>query len=86
MIPAGMMALPAAYPYYLSQLADMQFGFGIIFTAKFLLAFPFVYHTLNGVRHLAWDMGHGFSLRALYKSGYGVLGLSLLLAAGLSML
>jgi len=78
----GMMALPAAYPYYLSQLADMHYGFGVIYAAKFLIAFPFCYHTANGVRHLAWDMGRGFTLRALYKSGYSVLAVSLL-AAGL---
>lgn len=26
-------------------------------SAKTLLAVPFVYHTINGVRHLIWDTG-----------------------------
>ncbi len=31
------------------------------------------YHTLNGIRHLAWDAGFGFSLPATYRSGHLVL-------------
>jgi len=82
----GMMCLPAAYPYYLSQLADLHYGFGVIYAAKFVIAFPFCYHTANGVRHLFWDAGKGFTLRALYKSGYGVVAVSLLTAAALAYL
>ena len=29
----------------------------------------------------AWDMGHGFSMPELYKTGYTVLGLSIISAA-----
>jgi succinate dehydrogenase (ubiquinone) cytochrome b560 subunit len=36
------------------------------------LALPFVYHCLNGVRHLGWDMGVGLSLRGVYASGWAV--------------
>lgn len=75
---AGMLALPATYPYYISQLAECHYGAGIIVTAKFLVAFPFMFHLFNGIRHLTWDMGYGFSLRALYKSGYSVLALAII--------
>jgi succinate dehydrogenase / fumarate reductase, cytochrome b subunit len=27
------------------------------------------YHTLNGIRHLAWDAGYGFDIPAVYRSG-----------------
>jgi succinate dehydrogenase cytochrome b556 subunit len=37
------------------------------------------YHTLNGIRHLSWDLGYGFSLKQLYASGYTVVGLSVVL-------
>ncbi len=33
----------------------------------------FFYHLLNGIRHLAWDVGFGFELPAATKSGYAVL-------------
>lgn len=31
------------------------------------------YHLCNGIRHLAWDLGIGYSLPVLYRSGYVVL-------------
>jgi succinate dehydrogenase / fumarate reductase cytochrome b subunit len=30
------------------------------------------YHLCNGVRHLAWDAGHGFELKTTYASGWAV--------------
>ena len=32
-----------------------------------------VYHTVGGLRHLAWDAGYGFDLPQVYASGYAVL-------------
>ena len=34
--------------------------------------FAFFLHLCGGVRHLAWDMGYGFDLRAIYASGWAV--------------
>ncbi|HEY4251955.1 MAG TPA: succinate dehydrogenase, cytochrome b556 subunit [Roseomonas sp.] len=31
------------------------------------------YHTLNGLRHLAWDAGYGFDIPTTYRSGRMVL-------------
>lgn len=42
-----------------------------------------VYHFLNGIRHLAWDAGHGFEIAKAYASGYAVLVLAVLITAGL---
>ena len=39
------------------------------------------YHLLNGVRHLAWDWGFGFSLTRVYGTGWAVVGGSLTLSA-----
>lgn len=38
----------------------------IMFTA-------FFYHLLNGIRHLFWDIGKGYSICALFKTSYLVL-------------
>jgi succinate dehydrogenase / fumarate reductase cytochrome b subunit len=35
-------------------------------------AFSFCYHLLNGVRHLFFDLGHGFELRTARRSGWAV--------------
>ena len=31
------------------------------------------FHTLNGIRHLAWDAGYGYDIRTTYRSGHIVL-------------
>jgi succinate dehydrogenase / fumarate reductase, cytochrome b subunit len=41
--------------------------------------FAFHYHLCNGVRHLFWDLGRGFTLTAAYRSGYLVVAASVLL-------
>jgi succinate dehydrogenase / fumarate reductase cytochrome b subunit len=33
-------------------------------------SFSFFYHLLNGVRHLAWDVGYGFEKSTARKSGW----------------
>jgi succinate dehydrogenase / fumarate reductase, cytochrome b subunit len=46
---------------------------------KLLMAgwvFAFYYHLCNGIRHLFWDIGKGFELETLQKTGYAVLGVS----------
>ncbi|GAA6137200.1 hypothetical protein NBRC116583_09470 [Arenicella sp. 4NH20-0111] len=35
--------------------------------------FAMFYHLCNGIRHLFWDIGKGFDLENLHKSGYAVL-------------
>ena len=38
------------------------------------------YHFLNGIRHLAWDLGYGFDVPTANKTGVLVIALSVLLA------
>ena len=40
-----------------------------------------LYHLFNGIRHLFWDAGHGFSIPKAYTSGYAVLALSVVITA-----
>jgi succinate dehydrogenase / fumarate reductase cytochrome b subunit len=35
--------------------------------------FSFYYHLCNGIRHLAWDLGYGFEIDDLTRSGWFVL-------------
>ena len=37
------------------------------------------YHLLNGIRHLFWDAGLGFEIATVYRSGYAVLILTVVL-------
>lgn len=40
------------------------------------------FHMLNGIRHLAWDLGYGFAVPTARRTGIAVIGLSLVLSAG----
>jgi len=39
--------------------------------------FSAYYHLCNGIRHLFWDAGYGFELKDAYRSGWIVVGVSL---------
>ena len=41
----------------------------------------FYYHLGNGIRHLFWDMGKGFELPTMHKSGWTVVISAILLTA-----
>ncbi|KAJ7160240.1 hypothetical protein C8R46DRAFT_1107453, partial [Mycena filopes] len=43
------------------------------YAGKALLAAPFAFHSLNGIRHLAWDMTTFITLNGVYLTGYAVL-------------
>ena len=51
--------------------------------ALFLFSLGMVYHLLAGIRHLLWDAGWGFELPEVYRSGYAVVGLTLVLTAAI---
>lgn len=34
--------------------------------------FSFIYHFLNGLRHLKWDAGFGLDIKSVYQSGWVV--------------
>ena len=50
-----------------------------LYSMKVMVATAIGYHFVNGIRHLLWDMGYGFSLKELYSSGYFVIGVTIIL-------
>jgi succinate dehydrogenase / fumarate reductase, cytochrome b subunit len=61
-----------------SQVAASWPGQVVLFGFTWSLAF----HLLNGIRHLAWDMGYGFDVPTANRTGWMVIVLSVLLAVG----
>jgi succinate dehydrogenase / fumarate reductase, cytochrome b subunit len=47
--------------------------------ALFGATFAVFLHLCGGIRHLAWDAGYGFELRAIYASGWAVVAASAVL-------
>ena len=54
-----------------------------VFGKLILIAFAFAlsYHLSNGIRHLFWDLGYGFELDVVFKSGVVVIFSALVLTS-----
>ncbi len=65
--PAAFERAQAVMGSWLGQL--IMFGF----------TFALYYHTANGLRHMAWDLGLGFEMTAVNKTGMMVVAFSLIM-------
>lgn len=63
--------------------AAVEAFFGTWWGDALLVAFSlaFFFHLLNGIRHLFWDAGFGFSRASVHASGWTVVVLTLALTA-----
>lgn len=48
---------------------------------KSFFAFPFFFHSFNGIRHLTWDLGLGFKNQTVIRTGWSVVAVTV--ASGL---
>jgi succinate dehydrogenase / fumarate reductase cytochrome b subunit len=55
-------------------------------TALFGFSLALVYHLLNGIRHLLWDIGWGYEIQEVYRSGYIVAALTVVFTVALWLL
>jgi succinate dehydrogenase / fumarate reductase cytochrome b subunit len=69
---------PEGYESFMA-VADTPLGLVVLFGFAWSLAF----HLLNGVRHLAWDLGYGFNKVTATQTGSLVYVLSLVVAIGI---
>jgi len=56
------------------------------YSAKGIIALPFTFHSINGLRHLSWDVGKFLSVKAVYRTGYTVVAASVASAIALVLL
>lgn len=71
---ASMAAAFAAWPFALQ------------FATKLFFALPFTFHSLNGLRHLAWDTASMMTNPKVNSTGWVVIGASVVSAIGLALL
>jgi succinate dehydrogenase / fumarate reductase cytochrome b subunit len=69
---------PAAYEQWRAMAASLP---GQI--VLFALSSALVYHLLNGLRHLLWDTGRALDIADVYRTGYAVWVLTIVLTAGI---
>ncbi len=72
-----LVALAAGPRHYATAQSIITSPIGQIIMVGFTVAL--YYHLANGIRHLAWDAGYGLELPAVYKSGYAVIALVVIL-------
>lgn len=48
----GLMFAPENFEYYINYLKALELPYVVWMSAKMLLAWPFIYHFCNGIRHL----------------------------------
>ncbi|EJD49080.1 cytochrome b560 subunit of succinate dehydrogenase [Auricularia subglabra TFB-10046 SS5] len=65
----------AGLPFDSAAVVDLVHGLPewVKTSGKVILAAPFAFHSLNGLRHLAWDAGKFLTVRGAYVTGYSVL-------------
>ena len=81
LVALWLVALAAGAAVFNPVAAAMQHPLGQLVVFGYSLAL--VYHGLNGIRHLMWDLRVGLEIKQVYQSGYLVLGLTLLVTAAL---
>ncbi|KAJ5030960.1 hypothetical protein PSV08DRAFT_346933 [Bipolaris maydis] len=47
---------------------------------KAFLAFKFFFHGFNGLRHLTWDVGIGFKNQNVIRTGWTVIGMTVVVS------
>ena len=81
LVALWLVALAAGEAVFNPVADAMQHPFGQLVVFGYSLAL--VYHGLNGIRHLMWDLRIGLEIKQVYQSGYIVLGLTVLVTAAL---
>ena len=81
LVALWLVALAAGAAVFNPVADAMQHPFGQLVMFGYSLAL--VYHGLNGIRHLMWDLRVGLEIKQVYQSGYLVLGLTVLVTAAL---
>ena len=76
----GWLVVLASGPWEYASFAkhvDAWYGQVLLFGFSWSL----LYHLCNGIRHLFWDLGYGYTIPVAYRSGYAVVAASILLTA-----
>jgi len=76
-----LLALAAGGECYAHASALIASPLGLVLLFGFSLAL--VYHLLNGLRHLMWDVGWGFDIPEIYRSGWTVTVLTVVFTAAI---
>ncbi|KAM3723077.1 Succinate dehydrogenase cytochrome b560 subunit [Dirofilaria immitis] len=76
----GFALLPLNFTTFIDFIRGLGLPWVITDAFKFIIAYPIVFHSLNGIRFIAFDLALGTDVPSVYTSGYLVLSLAALIA------
>ena len=71
----GVVALSLGHESYNAFLSHVGTWYGKALMIGW--GFSFYYHLCNGLRHLYWDIGKGYGLKTVYKTGWMVVAIAI---------
>lgn len=72
--------------YFVDELKKLELDDGYWMGAKIVIAFPFAFHFVAGIRHLLFDTSKYLEKPQFYATGYAAIGVSCILAVCLGMM
>ncbi|XP_031789334.1 succinate dehydrogenase cytochrome b560 subunit, mitochondrial isoform X1 [Nasonia vitripennis] len=82
----GTLFVPGGVPCMVQAIAAWGLPSAVLYLGKAMFVYPLTYHYLNGIRHLAWDLGKFLTIKDVYKTGWTVVGLSAIAALAIAAL
>jgi succinate dehydrogenase / fumarate reductase cytochrome b subunit len=76
-----LVAVAAGGDSYASLAAIIASPLGQLVLAAFTACL--IFHLLNGIRHLLWDIGYGYEIPKVYATGWTVAVLAVVITAGI---
>ncbi|KAF8359189.1 mev-1, partial [Pristionchus pacificus] len=76
----GFAVLPLDFTTFIDFIRGLNLPTAVTALFKWIIAFPIIFHSVNGVRFLGFDLAKGTDLATVYKGAYFVIGFSVLLA------
>ena len=77
LLSVWLVSIAAGPEFYAAVSLHIAAWYGQVVVFGFV--FSLYYHLCNGIRHLFWDMGLGLEITTVYRSGYAVVVVTLLL-------
>ncbi|KAI1732204.1 succinate dehydrogenase/Fumarate reductase transmembrane subunit domain-containing protein [Ditylenchus destructor] len=77
---AGFAVFPVDFTCFIGFIQGLHLPSIVLDSAKFIVAFPIFFHALNGIRFLGYDIAIGADLTTIYRTGWVVVGLSVVLS------
>lgn len=81
----GFALLPLNFTTLTDFIRGLELPWIITDAFKFIIAYPIIFHSLNGIRFIAFDLAIGTDIASVYKSGYLVLSLATLITLAVVM-